>query len=296
LKKGYFILIFLLLLQLFRAQTVTFRANEKWGIKENENVIIPPVYDTVFNYDATGKVCLACFKVKSTSANKFMKVMSTSFNCNYLNKKNEKLKIRNGRDTCSVFSLGKSSVKQYTENSPTFVASVKGKKHLVDKDFRQLTRRGYHDISTSGIPEFYVAQEESESEIIFTGLINTKEETVVPYQYSKITINPHDSIIIACSAGVRPNSDDDLYDYSGKKTASYRRHIELATKNYIIHKLYEPKEHYILYNIKSLEEKMLEAEEIAASTGNEILIRIKKDWYLYDLVTNTKKAARQTSQ
>jgi hypothetical protein len=129
----------------------------------------------------------------------------------------------------------------------------------------------------------------SEAEILFTGLINAKEEIVVPYQYSAISINPLDSIIIACSAGVRPNADDDLYDYSGKKTGSYSRHIELATKNFVIHKLYQPDEHYILHNKNTMEDKVLYAEEIKPSPGDTLLVRIKHTWYEYDLKTNNRK-------
>ena len=61
-----------------------------WGLgmafnKENESVIIPAVYDTIFNFDSTGQVCMACYKVKSASASKFIKVMTTTYVCRYLN-------------------------------------------------------------------------------------------------------------------------------------------------------------------------------------------------------------------
>jgi hypothetical protein len=247
------------------------------------------VYDTVFNFDPTGKLCLACFEIKTATSNKFMRVLSTSYACNYLNKKNERLTITNGDDTCSVFSLGKNTIAEYQGNGPLFVANVKGKNNLVTKEFRQLTTRGYHTIAPGAVPGFYLTKELSESEILFSGLINAKEEIIVPYQYSGISINPFDSVIIACSAGVRRNADDDLYDYSGNKTESYRRHIEQATKNFVIHKLYEPKEHYILYNKKTLEERTLTADELLPAANDSVLIRIRHDWYYYDLKTNTKK-------
>jgi hypothetical protein len=271
-----------------------YKENNKWGIRENETVIIPAVYDTVFDFDATGQVCLACFKTKGTTANKFIKIFTTTYACNYLNKKNERLKIRNGRDTCTVFSLGKQTINQYSDLLPTFVVSAKGKKNLVSKNFKQLTRRGYHEISTSAVPEFYIAREEAESEIVFTGVINAAEDEIVPYQYSGIVFNTSDSLIIACSAGVRPNADDDIYNYSGKRIESYHRHVELATRNFIVHKLFEPKEHYVIYNIKSREEINLAADEVLHSNHDEILVRIKNDWYLYDLNTNTKKPTKQS--
>ena len=86
------------------SQTVAFRDATKWGVKENESVIIKPIYDTIFAFDSTDKVCMACFRIKSASANKFIKVTTTSYACNYLNKKGERLVIRNQKnDTTSVF-------------------------------------------------------------------------------------------------------------------------------------------------------------------------------------------------
>ena len=67
------IFFFLIFANELRSQTVPFKQNLKWGIKENETVIIKPVYDTIFNFDFTGKVCLACFKARGVSANKFIK-------------------------------------------------------------------------------------------------------------------------------------------------------------------------------------------------------------------------------
>jgi hypothetical protein len=276
------------------AQPAVFKENLKWGIRENAVTIIPPVFDTVFNFDPTGKVCLACFKAKNAVTNRFIKVQSTTFTCNYLNKKNERLKIRNGSDTCSVFTFAKNTVSQYADQGLTFVANVKGQKHLITKDFKQLTRMGYVDVALSPVAGFYITQQMSEAEVVFTGLINLHEDEVVPYQYSAIRINPYDSLIIACSAGVRPNADDDLYDYSGKRIASYRRHIDIATKHFIIHKLYEPKEHFVLYNVETGEEKTLVADEVAPAEKDEILVRIKNDWYLYDLKTNLKKPTKQS--
>ena len=271
------------------AQTIAFKENSKWGIKDPSVIIVPAVYDTAFNFDATGQLCLACFRIKTATANKFMRVLATSYACNYLDKKNKRLVIRNGKDTCSVFSLGKNTLSEYQGDGPYFVANVKGSEHLLTKDFKQLTSRGYHYIAPSGVAGFYITREMAESEILFTGLINAKEEIVVPYQYSSISINPLDSIIIACSAGVRPNADDDLYDYSGKKTGSYSRHIEMATKNFVIHKLYEPKEHYVLFNKNTLEEKILYADEVRPSLNDSLLVRIKHSWYEYDLKTNNRK-------
>jgi hypothetical protein len=277
------------------SQTVPFRENAKWGIKENEKMIINPVYDTIFNFDSTNKICLACYRTKSASANKFIKVFTTTYSCNYLNKKNERLMIRNmHNDTISVFALTKNSQKQYWGNSPFFVVSTKNKKFLLNKNFDQLTYKGYHDISLSPDPSFYFTHVMSENDVVLAGLVNTKEEEIIPYQYSIIKINTDDSLIIACSAGVRVNAEDEIFNYQGKKVIGVRRHIDMATKNFLIHKIFEPKEYYILYNINTKEEKSLNADEVQFYRHDEILIRSKNDWYIYDMNTNQKKPIKQS--
>lgn len=282
--------LLLLIGQALVGQTSPFKDKNHWGIKENKEVLIPALFDTILNFDEGGKVCMACFKVKSASANKFMRTNTVSFACNYLNKKQQKLRIKTTtNDTCTVFSYSKNSFKQYTENPASFEVSVKGIKYLVDKDFKQLTFNEYLGVWPSLDPGFYLVQKADESETLLTGLVDTQEKEIIPCRYSHIRINPVDSLIMGCSAGIRENGDDDLFDYSGKKIDAYKRHIEMATKHFIIHKIFIPKEYYVLYNIKTKEEKTLNANEVHFFEHDEILIRIKDDWYVYDLNTNQKK-------
>jgi hypothetical protein len=274
---------------LFFAQTKPYTENMKWGIKENDKVIVEALYDTVFNYDSTGKVCLVCFKTKTASASKFIKMMITTYSCNYLNKKRKRLTIKTQyNDTCTVFALGKNTIKQYNNGSNYLIATIKGKKYLADKNFHQLTFNAYHEISLTPEPNFYITQTLNEWDAVLTGMVDAHERLVIPYQYSNIKVNPYDSLIVACSAGLRPNSPDDVYRYNGKKIETFLRHIDMATKNFIIHKIYDPKEHYILHNLHTKEEKTLEADELVVQPNDEILIRIKNDWFVYNMLTNQK--------
>ena len=276
------------------SQPQLLRQNGKWGASENEKSIIPAKYDTIFPFDATGKVCMACMRSTGAGTNKFIKVFTVSYTCNYLNRNNQRLSVKTpGNDTCTVFSHNKLSVKQYTAGTAYFVVNVKNKKHLVDKDFNQLTFNGYYDIAVSPDPAFLIVQS-NETGSLLTGLIDRKEELVIPYQYTDIKFNTVDSLIIACSAGVSAGSDDDVYTYEGKKAAAYHRHVDLATKNFVIHKLFEPKEYYIIVNPATKEEKNLNADEVKPIGGDEILIRIKNDWYIYDMLTNQKKPNKQS--
>lgn len=272
------------------SQTLTFKDKTGWGIKDGEQIILPPVYDTVFAFDASEKVCLACYKTKTASANKFIKVTTIAFSCNYFNKQHQRLQVKTeGNDTCSIFILGKNTVRLYNDNPDYFTVSVKNRKNLISKDFKQLTYKGYYDIVPSPDPAFYLVQNMNEGGVITANVVDLKERPLIPDSYSSVKLNPYDSLIIACSSGLRPNGADDILSYSGKKLESAHRHIDMATKNFIIHKIFEPKEYYIIYNIQNKEEKILNADEIQPWKHDEILIRSKNDWYLYDLATNEKK-------
>ena len=271
------------------SQTLPFQEHGKWGIKEKNQILIAPTFDTILNFDEEGKVCMACYKVRTPSPNKFIKTVTVSFSCHYLNKKNEKLRIKaEDHDTCSVFAYGKNSFKHYTEHPNTLVVTVKGKRYLVNKEFKQLTFKGYHDIFTTVDPSFYLTYVMAENESVYAGLISTDEKEIIPYHYSGIKINPVDSFIIACRAGLNNGTDDDIFNYQGKLVDSYRRHVELATKNYVIEKIFEPKEHFVIYNPKTKEERPLKADEVHFFEQDQILIKIKSDWFVYDLLTNIK--------
>lgn len=257
-------------------------------------MLVAPLYDTVFNFDSTSKICLVCFKSKSATASKFIKVIKTSYSCNYLDRNSKKLVIRNAAgDTNSVFSVSKNIVEEYAGNTPYFKAVTKGKKYLITKDFKQLTFNDYHDIRFCDEPSFYITQNLNEAEVMVTGLVNRREEVIVPYLYSDIQVNAQDSLIIACSAGVRRNAGDDIYNYEGKIVESSYKHVVLATHHYLVLKVYEPKEYYVIHNLTTKEEKNLIADELIVYQHDEVAIRIKNEWYIYDLVSNQKKPLKK---
>ena len=275
------------------SQTETFKENSKWGIKGNGVVLVPAIYDSVFNFNVSNQVCLACYTTMASSANKFIKTTNKVFVCNYLDRKGKRLFVKTKEnDTCSVFILGKNTVKQFSDNPSYFIVSHKNKKYLLDLYFRQKTYQPYHDIEYTLEPNFLLVKTIGEGNLISAGLVTMQEEPIVPFLYSEIKLNPKDSLIVACSAIVRPNAEDDIYNYEGKKIASYKRHIEMATKNFVIHKMYEPKEYFIVYNIENKQERILNGDEIKVFEENTILMRNKDDWYFYNMLTGEKKYKR----
>jgi hypothetical protein len=273
------------------SQTTLFKDNTKWGIKQAETIVVKPIFDTVFNFDSSGRVCMACYKLKVASANKFIKTLTTVYSCNYLNKKAERLVIKTkDADTCSVFWLTKNAERQLNEYANYFIVSSKSKKYLVEKNFNQPIYNGYHEIYLTPEPSFIVTENKTDEGELLTGLINFKEEQIIPLSYSSIKVNNKDSLIVVCGAG---GSSDEIFDYAGKRIASYSRHVDLATKKFIIHKIYVPKEHYICLNLKTKEENEFTADELLPLNSEEVLMRVKKNWFIYNLESGTKTAYKK---
>lgn len=266
------------------------RENGKWGFKKDNVFLIPPIYDTIFGYDSSNKVCLACQKDKTANANKFIKVTVTKHLCHYYDAYGNKLMIRNqANDTFTVFSRTKNSIAQYNNNSFFFTVTAKGRKYLLTKDFRQQTFNTYQEITTCEEPLFYLGEQQNEFEQQLSGLVNTREDIVVPFAYAELSFNTDDSLIIACTGRNALNAADDVFDYKGKRIATSNRHLEKATSHFLIQKIYEPKEQFIFLNLETKVETPLFADEIQYYQGDEILVKIKNDWYIYDLVTNQKR-------
>jgi hypothetical protein len=278
------------------AQTSIFKEKNKWGIKEGNGTLVPAVYDTIFNFDSTGKVCLACMKLKMAHPNKFIKTPLITYNCSYLNKKKERLVIKlESGDTSGVFTLHKNSYQQYAGMGSYMTVPVKDKnlmdhKYLVDKDLKQITFKAYEDIHVSPVPEFLLARIRDEGNTVREGMLTRAEEIIIDYKYSFIKFNTTDSLIIGCTAGLGGmNSEDDIYIYTGKKIASYHRHIELAMKKFVVEKIFQPKEYLVILNLENKEEQIEHAEEVHYFLPEKLLMMNDDHWYTYDLHTHKKK-------
>jgi len=210
--------------------------------------------------------------------------------CNYLNPESKRLIIKTAaKDTCSVFVLEKNTVPNYNYNDTLFKVKAKNHMYLVNKNFKQLSYKPYVDIDVCDEPGFYVAQDLNDVDVPMYGLVNVKEKLIIPFNYSGIKVNPSDSLVMVCGTGYGAGAEDYVFNYDGKKINSHRHHIDLATKNYIVLKLFEPVEKYMCYSIETKEEYELVADEVNYFEGDEIRIRIKSEWYIYNLKTKEKK-------
>ena len=262
-------------------------ANGKWGIRDNDRTVIPAIYDTVFGFDPTGKVCLACHKRVTSSGSSFIKVKSTSYRCNYLDASNRRLVIRNDEgDTTSIFSLGRHAVSQYSHTGNVMAVSAKGVRNLVTKDFRQLTFKGYYNVEAVDGADFFRCERQSESEAVYCGIMTKEERQLVPFLYSSIAVNPADSLIIGCTAGFKGN--DDVYDFYGRKVAGSTRHIAEATRKVLVEKNPGEPGKYFVVNRATGKVTETDADELVLRSG-EVVLRKKKTWYRLNPATGEKE-------
>jgi hypothetical protein len=290
--KVNFILVFLLIHGLFfsqkEAKPTTFVKGKKMGVEWNGKEIIPPTYDTVFAFDATNSVCMACNEVKGQQS-KFIKVATKSYQCKYLNKENKALYVKRSlKDSSCLFGINKNTVKQYQSSNNHFVATLAGKKYLVSKTFNVITPNPFNEIYFTQSKEFFITETKTENNAIFLGLINSENKLIIPSEYSGIKVNDKDSLIIACSSQSKVNGEDDVYNYQGKKVHSFRRHIEQATKKYIIYHIFEPNNYFVVLNRKTNEEKPINGQNLVFIKEDTFAVKNDGNWFYFDIVKNTK--------
>jgi hypothetical protein len=256
-----------------------------WGFRDGKTNFLSAVYDTVFRFDSTGRVCMACSRNSEVQYRNSMKIVNNAYNCVYLNRKKQRLTVKvPGNDSCTIFGLTKNSENLYNNGSEFFIVAVKGNKYLVNKNFRQMTFKPYSNIRPTAEPEFFVTENDDEYNENNTGLITIQERTVVAHRYSSVRVNTKDSLILACSAGL-PNTQDAVYDYKGRQVFASKRHIHSANRKVMVQQVFEPKEFFVVEDVETGIEKTLAADELKLLAGHEAAVRIKKNWYCYDLKT-----------
>lgn len=219
---------------------------------------------------------MACVKSQKGSNNKFIKTNNMVFMCKYLNEENTALVINIGKDTTAFFQYGKTCYDSYKNHPQYFSVTKNDKKYLIDKSFKQITKKGYDDVYPAEIPSYLYIKKMTTGMSYLEGVINLNEEVIIEPEYTSVKSNPFDSLFFGCTAQLKLMGEDDIFDINGKKLKSVSRHIEYATKHFIIHKVFEPREYYIVYNPTNKKEKSFFADNISY-LGNEMVeIKIKK--------------------
>jgi hypothetical protein len=287
-----FAVIFTLSSFLSNSQSITaFKINNKWGFKKGETVIIEPEYDSIFGFDPTGQICLVgnIDPLKKT-VNSLTKEVKIPYTFRYINEKNQRLHFRapNALDSSSEATPTKYSGALYQTTNNLIVACISGKKVLATKKGKQLSSQGYENIYPTKVPGFYVYEvKDNISSPSQFGLMNEEATQIIPPSYSKLSFNIYDSLIIGCTAGVRFNGSDDIYNYKGERTHSNARHIQCAGKNFVVYRLFASENSYIIHDVKQNKEHTIKAEYIYYLKNDQVLL-LDDDWFFYDLRTDKR--------
>ncbi|MBK7818044.1 MAG: hypothetical protein IPJ60_11245 [Sphingobacteriaceae bacterium] len=277
-KRALSIFIFIFLSAASFAQLSTFKKNNKFGFAKDGVELSPPIYDTILPFDSTKKICMACVKTQKP-ANKFIKTNNMIMVCKYVNDKNESLVLKVKNDTVNYFALHKKAFDYYTQYKDYVVVSARDKKYVVDKQLKQITFAGYDEIIPSSIKHHFIVENKTLGASYFNGVIDKDEKQVVPMEYTHIKSNPFDTLFICCTAQIKLNGSDDVLDITGKKVQTFNRHIDNASKNFVIHRVFEPYEYYIIHDLHTKKEKIINAEDITYLGNDNVNIKIKGKYF-----------------
>jgi len=274
------------------SQTISaFKSQGKWGFKKGEAVIIEPQYDSVFGFDQTGQICLVGNEeAAKRSINSLTKQVRKEYTFNYINSKNQKFyfKPQLGLDSSCNVNVNKQTAFLYLGKNDVFVVSVNGKKMLWSKKGNMVSSTSHDNINFTKVPGLYTFEESS-----VWGLMNKTGKQLIPPTYSKINFNTIDSVIYCCTAGSKYNGSDDVYNYKGEKIHSSNKHIQCASKNYLIYRLYASENSFIVFDIKENKEKALKAEYVYYLKDNKVAM-LDEDWFIYDLKTEKRTPLDKT--
>lgn len=274
------------------SQTITpFKQTGKWGFKKGEAVIIEAQYDSIFGFDATQQIALVCnLNPKKNFINPLTKELKKIYDFYYITPTNTKvnLMLPDLKNPVNEFANQQKLQKEYLGTQAHFVIFYDGKNYLFNKNGKQITTTPYDNIYLTNHPDFFVIEIKEKSGQSLMGLINEYGKQIIENRYSKIQINTKDSLIICCTAGIRFNGTDDVFDYQGNKKHSSNKHIDYAGKDYIIYKLFEPVLSHVVLDNEDNKEKIIKCDKLSIIKKDEFLIHTDNNWYIYNLKTDKK--------
>jgi len=285
----------LLVLSLYAgAQNITSYRDDtkKWGFKKDGQVFIEAQYDSVFGFDPTQKIALVSnLNPKKNFINPLTRELKKAYDYFYITTDNKKICLHMGDKTVTEFPNQQKLQKEYHQDLNFFQVFYDGKFYLMNKNGTQVTATGFEHIYFTPEPAFFITETKDKNGQTYLGLINGLGKIIIQSTYSGITVNTKDSLIICCTAGIKYNGSDDVYNYKGEKVTSNGRHIDYATKSYIMFKIYDPVIAYIIHlNQQESEEKekTIKCDKVHYLEGDEIAIKQGKDWYLYNVKSDKK--------
>ncbi|MGZ3883362.1 MAG: hypothetical protein ACXVPQ_12000 [Bacteroidia bacterium] len=289
-KKLMFAVFCLVLFTGQAQQIVSFKQNGKVGFKMDDKVLIEPQYDTTLGFDVKQKVALvANLNPKKNFINPLTKEVKKVYDFYYITPENKKISVTTAdKKMVSEFLIQQKIQKDYLLNTDFFKIVHDGKTYLLNKSGKQITTSGYDNIYFTKCPLFFITETRDKTGQTFLGLIDQEEKQVIPPNYSKISMNMYDSLIICCTAGTKFNGSDDVYNYKGEKLSSSARHIDYAFRQFTVFKLYEPHTSFIILENSTKKEKTIAADALFYQKDENIVMKQGEKYFSYNFKTDKK--------
>lgn len=179
---------------------------------------------------------------------------------------------------------------KYIGTNPFIYILFQDKMYLFTKEGKQLTI-GYDHIYLQEKLKGYVLEntiEKSGKQYLLKGLYNYDSNNSIPNKYKNIELNLTDSIYFCCSAVFDNLKNDDVYNYKGKLIAYSPEHIEFASKNCLITKIYQPKTYFLVDDKKQNKNYSIDGDELIPLKNNHCLIFSKNNYTLLNLITHKR--------
>jgi hypothetical protein len=170
------------------------------------------------------------------------------------------------------------------------------KVYLFSKNGKQLTQ-GFDNIYFQEKLKGFVLEniiEKSGKQYVLKGLYNAESDISIPSKYKTIELNLTDSLYFCCSAVFDNSKNDDVYNYKGKHIAYSPEHIEFASKNCLITKLYQPKTEFLINDKKQNKNYSIEGDELIPLKNNHCVIIAKNNYTLINLNNHKRSKVNES--
>jgi hypothetical protein len=185
---------------------------------------------------------------------------------------------------------------KYRDNNPIVHVLFQDKVYLFSKNGKQLTH-GFDNIYFQEKLKGFVLEniiEKSGKQYVLKGLYNDESDISIPSKYKTIELNLTDSLYFCCSAVFDNSKNDDVYNYKGKQIAYSPEHIEFASKNCLITKLYQPKTEFLINDKKQNKNYSIEGDELIPLKNNHCLIIAKNNYTLINLNNHKRSKVNES--
>lgn len=266
----------------------------KWGFKQNDSILIPAQFDTVFGFDKSNRVALVGnINPFTTTINPLSGETQAQIDYSFITRANRLVMLlpANFPDSISVLPDQQELKLAYQDSSDVFKILFHDKLYLFSKLGNQLSE-GYDNISATSVPSLFLTELISEYQkqtVRMHGLINNSGKVIVKCRYNRVSINSADSLVYCCGLLPGKRANDDLFDWNGKLKYTTAEHLEYASKDIRILKMTTPANRYLIENLLLNKRFETEGNKLFILNSKEALVVNEKDWVMIELYTGKNR-------